>query len=104
MRLLSLLGTAGGAYVFGHLTHHDHLSETGLLSAEAALNSTLITSRLRETARRERPYQGSGDGTFFEGGKFVSFGAFSLAWSIASIFAHEYPGPLTQIAAYGLAS
>jgi hypothetical protein len=27
-----------------------------------------------------------------------------MAWSIAGIFAHEYPGPLTQLAAYGLAS
>src|SRR5207245_6205405 len=28
----------------------------------------------------------------------------ALAWSIASVLAHEYPGPFSKLAAYGLAS
>src|SRR5262249_140543 len=28
----------------------------------------------------------------------------ALSWSMASVIAHEYPGPLTKILAYGLAS
>ncbi len=100
----SLIGTAGSAYMFGHFTHNDHLSEAGLLSGEAALNSLLITYAAKEATRRERPYQGTGAGTFFQAGSSFPSEHSSLAWSIASVFAHEYPGPLTQIAAYGLAS
>src|SRR5215467_2231850 len=37
--LISLAGAAGGGYLWGRVTHNDHLQETGLLSSEAAINS-----------------------------------------------------------------
>jgi hypothetical protein len=40
--VFSLIGTGGGAYVLGKFARNDHLSETGLLSGEAAINSTLV--------------------------------------------------------------
>jgi len=100
----SLIGAAGGAYAFGHWTHNDHLSETGFLSGEAALNSTLVAYAFKEATRRERPYQGNGNGNFFQGGSSFPSEHAAIAWSIASVVAHEYPGTLTQIGAYGLAS
>ncbi len=102
--VFSLIGAGGGAYVFGHLSHNDHLSETGFLSGEAALNSTLVAYAFKEATRRERPYQGNGNGSFFVGGSSFPSEHAAAAWSIASVVAHEYPGTLTQIGAYGLAS
>jgi membrane-associated phospholipid phosphatase len=100
----SLVGAAGGAFVLGHMKHNDHLSETGLLSGEAALNSTAVTYALKSITRRQRPFQGDGTGAFFSGGDSFTSGHAAVAWSIASVVAHEYPGPLTKLAAYGLAS
>ena len=102
--VFSLVGAAGGAFVLGQMKHNDHLSETGLLSGEAALNSTAVTYALKEITRRQRPFQGNGNGTFFQGGDSFSSEHTAVAWSIASVVAHEYPGPLTKLAAYGLAS
>ena len=100
----SLIGTAGGAYMWGHLTHNDHLAETGFLSGEAALNSTIVAYAFKEATRRERPNQGNGNGNFFQGGSSFPSEHAAIAWSVASVVAHEYPGILTQIGAYGLAS
>ena len=102
--VFSLIGAGGGAYTFGQLTHNDHLSETGFLSLEAALNSTLVAYAFKEASRRERPYQGNGNGDFFRGGSSFPSEHAAVAWAIASVLAHEYPGTLTQIGAYGLAS
>jgi membrane-associated phospholipid phosphatase len=100
----SLAAIAGGSYALGHFTGNDHLSETGFLSGEAALNSTLIAYALKEATQRQRPYNGAGAGDFFlHGSSFPSEHA-ALAWSVASIVAHEYPGPLTKLLAYGMAS
>lgn len=100
----SLIGLGGGAFVLGHLKRNDRLAETGLLSGEAALNSTLLTYSFKGITQRERPFQGNGDGHFFAGGSSFPSENSAVAWSIASVIAHEYPGKLTQIGVYGLAS
>jgi len=100
----SLIGVAAGSYVLGHLTHNEHLRETGFLAGEAGLNSYLVAFAFKEATRRERPYQGNGHGDFFAGGASFPSEHSAAAWSVASVIAHEYPGTLTQIAAYGLAS
>jgi hypothetical protein len=102
--VFSLIGLAGGAYGWGQFTHNDRLSETGFLSGEAALNSTIVAYGFKEIAGRERPYQGQGNGAFFQGGSSFPSEHSAIAWSVASVVAHEYPGILTKIAAYGLAS
>jgi membrane-associated phospholipid phosphatase len=100
----SLMGTAGGAYLWGHLARNERLAETGFLSGEAALDSTLAAIALQQVARRPRPLEGTGGGRFFQGGPSFPSEHSALAWSVASTVAHEYPGPLTKVAAYGLAS
>jgi Capsule assembly protein Wzi/PAP2 superfamily len=111
--LYSLIGAGGGAYIFGALSHNDHLRETGLLSAEAAINATGVAYALKLATERQRPYSGTGEefgeGEFFThkpGSSYLSFPSehSTIAWSIASVAAHEYPGPLTKFAAYGLAT
>jgi len=100
----ALIGVGGASYLFGRMTHNDHLGEAGLLSGEAAINSTGITYLLKGVTQRERPLEGNGNGNFFVGGASFSSEHSAIAWSIASVWAHEYPGILSQIAAYGLAS
>src|SRR5213593_2035015 len=101
----ALIGGAGGMWLLGHVSHHEHWSETGFLAGEAALNSLVAVESFKYTLRRERPYQGDGRGPFFQssGTSFPSEHA-AAAWSVAGVIAHEYPGPFTKIMAYGLAS
>jgi membrane-associated phospholipid phosphatase len=102
--VFTLIGATGGAWAVGKLTRNDHLQETGFLSAEAMLNSTAVTWALKQATQRPRPLVGDGGGQFFRGGNSFPSEHSALAWSAASILAHEYPGPLTKIFAYGLAS
>jgi Capsule assembly protein Wzi/PAP2 superfamily len=99
----SLIGASGGAFLLGHLTHNEHMRETAFLAGEAAINSTFAAYAFKEMTRRPRPYQ-SINGTFFQGGASFPSEHSAVAWSIAGVVAHEYPGPLTKLAAYGIAS
>ena len=99
----SLIGAGGGAFVLGQLTHNDRLRETGLLSGEAAINSSAISYLLKEVTQRPRPFEKQA-GPFFQGGNSFPSEHAAIAWSIASVVAHEYPGTVTKLLAYGLAS
>src|SRR5713101_2608022 len=101
----ALIGGAGGMWLLGHVRHNEHWSETGFLAGEAALNSLVAVEAFKYSLRRQRPYQGDGSGPFFQNGgtSFPSEHA-AAAWSVAGVLAHEYPGPLMKIMAYGLAS
>lgn len=100
----SLVGVGGGLYLWGQITHDDHKSETGLLAGEAAIDSLALTYGIKYATRRDRPYQGTGQGQFWSGGDSFPSEHAAAAWSIASVIAHEYPGPLTSLLAYGMAS
>jgi hypothetical protein len=100
----SFVGLGGTSFLLGHIRHDDHLSETGLLAGEAAINSAGVAYALKEITQRQRPIQGNGHGNFFAGGASFPSEHSALAWSVASVWAHEYPGWLSQTAAYGLAS
>jgi membrane-associated phospholipid phosphatase len=100
----SLIGAAGASYLWGHFIHDDHLRETGFLAGEAALDSTAVAYLFKAMTERPRPLDGNGNGTFFAGGASFPSEHSAIAWSIASVVAHEYPGTLTRIAAYALAS
>src|SRR5712664_1167343 len=102
--LASMVGIGGGLYVLGHVTHDDHKIETGILAGEAAIDSLAPVYGMKYAFGRERPLQDNYRGRFGQGG--VSFPSEHAAavWSIASVIAHEYPGPLTSLFVYGLAS
>src|SRR5882672_7470640 len=101
----ALIGGAGGMWLLGHVRHNEHWSETGFLAGEAALNSLVAVETFKYSLRRQRPYQGDGSGPFFQSGgtSFPSEHA-AAAWSVAGVIAHEYPGTLTKIMVYSLAS
>jgi hypothetical protein len=100
----SLAGLAASSYLLGRIQGDDHLAETGLLSAEAAINSSAVAYLFKSALQRQRPYQGTQHGTFLAGGSSFPSEHAAVAWSIASVWAHEYPGTLSQALAYGLAS
>src|ERR1700687_946311 len=100
----SLVGAGGRLYLWSKFSHDDHQRETGLLAGEAAINSFAVDTTFKYAFGRQRPNQGDGLGKFFEHGVSFPSDHSAVAWSIASVIAHEYPGPLTQVAVYGLAT
>ena len=102
--MASLVGAGGGLYLWSKVSHDDHERETGILATEAVIDSLAVNTALQYSFGRERPYQDDGRGAFFQGGTSFPSDHAAVAWSAASVIAHEYPGPLTQILAYGLAT
>jgi Capsule assembly protein Wzi/PAP2 superfamily len=102
--LASFVGAGGGLYLWSKVSHDEHQRETGVLAAEAMIDSLVVNSTLQYSFGRQRPYQDQGRATFFEGGNSFPSDHSAMAWSAASVIAHEYPGPLTQFLAYGMAT
>jgi membrane-associated phospholipid phosphatase len=103
----ALLGGSGGLYLLGKWKRDDHRVEAGILSLEAAANSVLVAEVLKFSTARERPTDGAGLGRFWtKTGYSSSFPSdhAAAAWSAASVIAEEYPGLLTQLLAYGIAT
>ena len=98
------------AWAVGETTGNRREQETGLLTGEAVLDSLVVDEGLKVLTSRNRPMLNDGKGDFFNGitktslnSSFPSNHAI-LSWTIASVIAHEYPGPLTQVLVYGGAS
>ncbi|HZB88555.1 MAG TPA: phosphatase PAP2 family protein [Terracidiphilus sp.] len=95
-------------YGVGHFKHDEHASETGILGGEAIADSLAVDEAAKIISRRERPALDGARGKFFQPGvdfdsSFPSTHSI-VAWSSAAVIASEYPGVLTQITAYGLAT
>lgn len=100
-----LLGSAvGGMYFLGRFHSNDHLRETGVLGTQALVNTLGVSYAAKYALGRQRPYEGNLRGDFFHRGEAFPSTHASSAWALASVVAHEYPGILTQISVYGLAS
>ena len=102
--IAGLIGGGAGLYLLSFPTHNERWRETGFLAGEAALNSLVTVEAFKYSLRRERPYQGDGSGAFFHGGTSFPSEHAAAAWSIAGVFAHEYPGTIPSLLAYGAAS
>ena len=100
----SLVGTGAGLYLFSYPAHNPHWRETGFLAGEAALNSLITTEALKYSLQRARPDEAHGAGRFFSNGASFPSEHAAAAWSIAGVIAHEYPGTLSKMFAYGMAS
>lgn len=101
--LATMVGVGAGLYLFSFPTHKDRWRETGFLAGEAALNSLVTVEALKYPFGRERVYIGS-SGRFVQGGVSFPSGHSAIAWSIAGVFAHEYPGRVPALLSYGMAS
>ena len=103
--LLALAAAPAGMYLWGNLNGSRRESETGLLTAEALINSAIVNESLKRVFGRERPLPVDGQGRFFHDFSNPSFPSLhsTLSWTAASVIAHEYPGWLSQTLVYGAA-
>jgi len=101
--LAAMAGGAASLYLRGTTRHDDHSRETGFLAGEAAVNSVIVAEAMKLAFQRPRP-NAVNAGSFGAGGASFPSEHALAAWSIASVIAHEYPGPLTQLLAYGAAT
>jgi len=94
-----------GFYLYGRWKGDAKARETGVLGAQALLDSYVIVSVLKVAAGRERPDYGDGSGRFFKGQHSFPSGHAIMSWSFASVVAHEYaPGKVVPVLAYSLAT
>ncbi|HEY6243827.1 MAG TPA: phosphatase PAP2 family protein [Pyrinomonadaceae bacterium] len=96
---------AGTFYLIGRATKNDRARETGVLSAEALVDTAIVGGALKVITQRGRPLDGRERSEFFDGGSSFPSGHSIQVWSVATIVAHEYrESRAVQVAAYGLAS
>ena len=95
-------------YGLGHIHHDGHATETGILAGEAMVDSLVVDEALKAATMRERPTLDGAKGKFFQSGVGLNSSFPSthsiIAWSSAAVIASEYPGPMTKLTAYGLAT
>ena len=111
-RIVSYAGSAYGVgsvaatfYLFGRAKRDDRARETGILGAEAIIDSAIVVTAVKEITQRTRPSGGVRRSDFFDGGSSFPSGHSIEAWSLAAIVANEYHDhAAVQIAAYGIAS
>lgn len=98
-------GIAAAFYLVGLASNNRRARETGLLGAEALLDSTIVSQTLKITTRRLRPGGNEERGRFFIGGNSFPSGHAAGIWSVATVIAYEYQDkPLVKYGVYGLAT
>jgi capsule assembly protein Wzi/PAP2 superfamily protein len=102
------LGGSAGFYLLGKIRGDDHQKETGIIASEAVLNAYIVFTGIKLVTQRARPTDGNFKGEFYNSSSITnsSFpsGHATMTWAAATVLAQEYPGPLTKVFAYGLAS
>jgi membrane-associated phospholipid phosphatase len=104
-----VIGMGGGVaamYLFSRIKHNPHARETGILTTEALADSMTVMGVLKYSLQRDRPFNNNASGDFFvpNGGQSFPSAHAMAAWSMASVLAQEYPGWLTKVGVYGLAT
>lgn len=98
---------AGIFFIRGLHGGDSHAKETGIVGIEALANSFLVYVPLQLIAGRQRPNEGTGEGSFFKNHAVnTSFpgGHSMFAFTMATVIAHEYPHWWVQLLSYGAAS
>jgi membrane-associated phospholipid phosphatase len=111
-RIVSYAGSTYGVgavaatfYLVGRKKNDARARETGLLSAEALIDSLIVANGLKGITQRARPLAGSERSEFFDGGNSFPSGHSIQAWCVATIIAKEYGDHrIVQVAAYGVAT
>jgi membrane-associated phospholipid phosphatase len=83
-------GIAGAFYVTGRLTHNAKARETGVLAAQALVDTGIVTRVLKVSTQRPRPNVDDGSAEFWDGGDSFPSGHSSTVWSVATVIAYEY--------------
>jgi membrane-associated phospholipid phosphatase len=99
----SAAGMTAAVYFWGHITHNERARETGVLATEAMINAIGVDYALKGISGRERPFESNFQNIFFHGGTSFPSDHAAVTWAFASVVAEEYPHPLAEFGAYGLA-
>jgi membrane-associated phospholipid phosphatase len=104
-RTYTVLPVIAGFYGIGVLEDKPKLRETGVLSAEAVIDSLLVVEILKPVVGRNRPNSRIERGNFFDdGGDSFPSGHSISSWALASVISHEYSRTKwVPFVAYGLA-
>jgi len=98
-------GVALTFYLVGRAKHNERARETGILGAEALIDSAIVVTVLKEITQRRRPLAATGRSDFFDGGSSFPSGHAIEAWALATVIANEYHDHrLVQVGAYGIAT
>ena len=99
-------GISAAFYVVGRVSHNQRARETGILAAEALIDTGIVTQTLKFAAQRPRPLAKDGSGGFFDGGNSFPSGHSSSIWSLAAVIDGEYGKrhKLVRYGVYGLAA
>jgi hypothetical protein len=101
----SLGAAAATFYFFGRIKNDARARETGLLSAEALVDSLIVGGALKGISQRARPLTGRERSEFFDGGNSFPSGHSTQAWAVATVIASEYRNHHSvQIAAFATAT
>jgi membrane-associated phospholipid phosphatase len=93
-------------YLFGRARHDARAKETGILAAEAMIDTSVVVGVFKASLRRARPTEDDARGKFFNGGAAFPSGHSSGSWALATIVASEYGRnrKLVRFGAYGFAT
>src|SRR5262249_8527430 len=98
----AIVGTSlalGTVFFSGLKTNNEHAKETGYLAMEALANTFTIYTAMQLIAARQRPREGTGEGSFFKNHSvntpFPARHAIFESVSASSI-SHVYPPPWVQ--------
>ncbi len=98
-------GLAAGFYLIGKSINNQRMRETGLLAAEALIDSGIVAQTFKVVTQRPRPNNGGGRGRFFTGGNSFPSGHAASVWSLATVIAYEYQDrPLIRYGAFAAAT
>ncbi|MGI9034613.1 MAG: phosphatase PAP2 family protein [Pyrinomonadaceae bacterium] len=99
-------GAAVAFYLIGRVAHNGRARETGLLAAEALIDSGIVAQTLKFATNRPRPLSHGGSGKFFTGVNSFPSGHATSIWSLAAVIDGEYGKhrPLVRFGVYGLAT
>src|SRR6266498_4269209 len=78
-------GVAAAFYLTGRATHDERARETGLLSAEALIDSGIVLGALKLVSQRQRPPVDDWSGEFFDGGSSLPSGHAIFPYSLLSL-------------------
>ena len=95
---------AASFYLVGRKTNNARARETGILAAQATVDSLIVVTALKGISQRVRPQTGAERSEFFDGGDSFPSGHSTQAWAVATVIAKEYHDrKMVKLAAYGIA-
>jgi PAP2 superfamily len=92
--IYTLGGIVAGTILVGKKTDSPQVVNLGRSSAEALVDSIIVTYGLKYTTARERPLENDGQGRFWKGGNSFPSGHAMDSWAVAMVVARHPRSPM----------